>query len=72
MEKLLKELLATAKRSGHLKRCDVNKVNADTTVQEKAIAFPTDARLYHKMRQALGACRRSTRHLIAPELPPFE
>ena len=53
MEKLLKELLATAKRSGHLKRCDVNKVNADTTVQEKAIAFPTDARLYHKMRQAL-------------------
>jgi len=53
VEKLLKELLATAKRSGHLKRCDVNKVNADTTVQEKAIAFPTDARLYHKMRQAL-------------------
>ncbi len=53
VEKLLKELLATAKRSGHLKQCDVNKVNADTTVQEKAIAFPTDARLYHKMRQAL-------------------
>ena len=29
------------------------KVNVDTTVQEKAIAFPTDARLYHKMRNAL-------------------
>jgi IS5 family transposase len=28
-------------------------VNVDTTVQEKAIAFPTDARLYHKMRVAL-------------------
>ena len=53
IERLLKELLATAKRSGHLKRHDVNKVNCDTTVQEKAIAFPTDARLYHKMRLAL-------------------
>ena len=28
-------------------------VNVDTTVQEKAIAFPTDARLYHKARAAL-------------------
>ncbi len=25
----------------------------DTTVHEKAIAFPTDARLYHKMRITL-------------------
>ncbi|MEB0118773.1 hypothetical protein QN395_20025 [Undibacterium sp. RTI2.2] len=28
-------------------------VNVDTTVQDKAIAFPTDARLYHKARAAL-------------------
>jgi IS5 family transposase len=28
-------------------------VNVDTTVQEKAIAFPTDARLYHKARSVL-------------------
>ena len=28
-------------------------VNVDTTVQEKAIAFPTDARLYHGAREAL-------------------
>ncbi len=28
-------------------------LNVDTTVQEKAIAFPTDARLYHKARAAL-------------------
>ena len=28
-------------------------VNVDTTVQEKAIAFPTDARLYHKARAVL-------------------
>ncbi len=32
---------------------EFQQVNVDTTVQEKAIAFPTDARLYHKMRVAL-------------------
>jgi IS5 family transposase len=31
----------------------VERVNVDTTVQEKAIAFPTDARLYHKARHLL-------------------
>jgi IS5 family transposase len=31
----------------------VERVNVDTTVQEKAIAFPTDARLYHKVRRVL-------------------
>lgn len=53
IEHLLAELLNTAKRSGHLKRSDVNHINVDTTVQEKAIAFPTDARLYHRMRETL-------------------
>ena len=52
-EKLFKEALNTAKRSGYLKESHLNKVNIDTTVQEKAIAFPTDARLYYKMREAL-------------------
>lgn len=52
-EELLKEALNTAKRSGYLRKSHLNKVNVDTTVQEKAIAFPTDARLYHKMREAL-------------------
>ena len=35
-------------------------MNVDTTVQEKAIAFPTDARLYHKARATLV---RAARHL---------
>ena len=34
-------------------------VNVDTTVQDKAVAFPTDARLYHKARAALV---REARH----------
>jgi IS5 family transposase len=58
-ETLFKELLNTAKRSGHLSRRDLDKVNVDTTVQEKAIAFPTDARLYFKMREHLVCAAQS-------------
>ena len=53
MEKLLKETVETAKRKGLMKARHLERVNVDTTVQEKAVAFPTDARLYHKMRRAL-------------------
>ena len=53
LEHLLKELLMTAHRSGHLTETDLNHVNVDTTVQEKAIDFPTDAKLYYKMREVL-------------------
>lgn len=53
MQKLLEQTLSTAKRSGLLKASEVQKVNVDTTVQQKAIAFPTDARLYDKSRRAL-------------------
>ena len=58
MEKLLQETIATAQRGDLLRKSDVARVNADTTVQEKAIAFPTDARLYHKMRRALVTASR--------------
>ncbi len=53
MEKLFSETIETAKRQKLIKRGHLDKVNVDTTVQEKAIAFPTDARLYHKMRVRL-------------------
>lgn len=53
VEKLLTETLSTAKREQALGGSEVKRVNVDTTVQEKAIAFPTDARLYHKARRAL-------------------
>jgi len=53
LEHLFKELLSTGIREGYLKAQDLEHVNIDTTVQEKAIAFPTDARLYYKMREAL-------------------
>lgn len=53
VEHFLQELLCTAKRVGALKESHLNKVNVDTTVQEKAIAFPTDARPYYRMRDLL-------------------
>lgn len=53
MAKLLQETLETAKRRGVLRQSELKRVNVDTTVQEKAIQFPTDARLYHKMRKTL-------------------
>jgi IS5 family transposase len=52
-EKLLKESLAAAQREAVLPPTEVKRVTVDTTVQGKAIAFPTDARWYHKARQAL-------------------
>jgi IS5 family transposase len=48
-EKLLHVLLKTAMDLDFLKKNDFSKVNIDTTVQEKAIAFPTDSRLYFKL-----------------------
>jgi len=53
MEQLLGETLEAAKRGEHLTESHMERVNVDTTVQEKAIAFPTDARLYHKARVLL-------------------
>ena len=53
MEKLLKETIESAKRKKLVREQEVKRVNVDTTVQEKAIAFPTDGRLYHKMRSTL-------------------
>ncbi|NER85116.1 MAG: IS5 family transposase [Leptolyngbya sp. SIO1D8] len=53
VEKLLKQVIRTAIEQQALKPSALTKVNVDTTVQEKAVAFPTDARLYDKARRAL-------------------
>lgn len=53
VEKLLGQVLRTAINQQALKPSEIARVNVDTTVQQKAIAFPTDARLYDKARRAL-------------------
>jgi len=53
IELMLKGVLDIAKDMKVLTSYDLQKVNVDTTVQEKAIAFPTDARMYYKAREKL-------------------
>jgi IS5 family transposase len=50
---LVQESLSVATRTGAAKPSDFSKVIVDTTVQEKAIAFPTDAKLMHRARERL-------------------
>jgi IS5 family transposase len=52
---LLQESLSVAHRTGALKPKDLERVAVDTTVQEKAIAHPTDARLLHRAIEKLTA-----------------
>jgi transposase, IS5 family len=59
---LLQESLATATRSGAAKPADFAKVIIDTTVQPKAVAFPTDARLMQRALDRLA--RLAKRHGI--------
>ena len=53
MEILLQETLAVAHEEGILKKKDLNEVIVDTTVQEKNISFPTDAKLLDRARRTL-------------------
>jgi len=53
LEKLLEATIHAALSMKAMRPQELQQVNVDTTVQEKAIAFPTDARLYHKLRAAL-------------------
>jgi IS5 family transposase len=50
---LLQESLSVATRTGAAKPADFRQVIIDTTVQEKAITFPTDAKLVHRARERL-------------------
>lgn len=50
---LLQESLATATRTGAAKPSDFTKAIVDTTVQPKAVAYPTDAKLMHRARERL-------------------
>jgi IS5 family transposase len=57
---LIQESLNVATRSGAAKPSDFAKIIVDTTVQPKAIAFPTDAKLLHRAREKL--VRLAKRH----------
>ncbi len=50
---LIQESLSVATKTGAAKPSDFSKVIVDTTVQPKAVAHPTDARLMHRAREKL-------------------
>jgi len=52
-EELLKQTIGSGLKIKAIKVHQLKRVNVDTTVQEKAIRYPTDARLYHEAREKL-------------------
>ena len=58
LELLLAESLRVAHASGALRTRDLARVTVDTTVQPKAITFPTDAKLLHAAIKGLNRLAR--------------
>ncbi|XIA67456.1 IS5 family transposase [Bradyrhizobium sp. TZ2] len=58
LELLLAESLRVAHEAGALRTRDLERVTVDTTVQPKAISFPTDAKLLHAAIRGLNRLAR--------------
>ena len=58
LELLLAESLRVAHEAGALRSQDLKRVTVDTTVQPKAITFPTDAKLLHAAIKGLNRLSR--------------
>jgi len=52
-ELILKITLSVGLRSGAVRESSLERITVDTTVQPKAVAFPTDSRLYNRSRERL-------------------
>ena len=59
---LIQESLHVATRTGAARPTDFAKVIVDTTVQPKAVAFPTDAKLMHRARERLASAASPRKH----------
>ena len=59
LELLLAESLRVAHETGALRTRDLKRVTVDTTVQPKAITFPTDAKLVHAAIKGLSRLARA-------------
>src|SRR5690349_21010623 len=55
---LIQESLSVAHKTGALETKDLQRVAVDTTVQPKAVAHPTDARLMHRALERLVVLAR--------------
>lgn len=75
MEWLLAQTIVAAASAKVIKRQSLNKVIVDSTVQEKAVAYPTDSKLLNRGREQLvkvaaeaGMRLRQNYNRIAPKL----
>ena len=75
MERLLGQTICAAQSAKVIKRQSADKVIVDSTVQEKAIAYPTDSKLLNRGREQLvklmaeaGMALRQNYNRVAPKL----
>ena len=59
LEVLLSHTIEVAMQTKAMSVRELDHVNVDTTVQEKAVTFPTDAKLYQRMREHLVAAAQA-------------
>lgn len=52
-EQMLRATIAAGIEMGSIRPAQLKRINVDTTVQTKAVRYPTDARLYHRCRERL-------------------
>jgi transposase, IS5 family len=57
-EQMLRETIAAGIKMGSIRPAQLQHINVDTTVQTKAVRYPTDARLYHRCRERLVKAAR--------------
>jgi len=57
-EQMLRETIAAGMKMGAIRPAQLKCINVDTTVQTKAVRYPTDARLYHRCRERLVKAAR--------------
>jgi transposase, IS5 family len=58
-EQMLRATIEAGMRMRIIRPVELKRINADTTVQTKAVRYPTDARLYHRMRERLVKAARA-------------
>ena len=57
-EQMLRETIAAGIEMGAIRPAQLKRINVDTTVETKAVRYPTDARLYHRCRERLVKAAR--------------
>ena len=58
-EQMLRATIETGIEMGAIRPAQLRRINVDTTVETKAIRFPTDARLYNRCRERLVKMARA-------------